>query len=333
MSRLNQPDPISGADGRRRSVLVVGAAGASGRSLAEQLRARGLRVHCADVRPMHIPSATCHLIAEGPGFLPALARLVRTEGIDLVVPASSDVLSTVSSGRAVLGPDIDLVIPAAGPAATAQDRLLTAWSLWAHGIGVPDFGIPSDLADRTIVCSLMKSPLILRARWVDDGRPPIVVDDPAGIDWASLSDDVLVQEFVPGAAYKVVVYRPAEGKGRLTAVLEETVLDDGEVIGACVIDTSTVPGVERLAQAAVRALGLTGPVEVSLRHRVGGDPVVLDVRACFGPHSHLVPGLLDALLRDHPCGERKFVGGRTPRPSTGGNGTRTGRAVLKGAGR
>lgn len=337
MSSIDQKDsPFGDNDrsgaARRRSVLVTGAAGASGTSLAEQLADRGLRVHCADSRPMDVPSATCHLIAGGPGFLPALARLVRTEHIDLVIPANSSELAAISSGRMAFGGRVEVVVPGPGPVATAQDRLLTAWGLWSHGIGVPGFGVPSDFAHSSASSAVLGGALILRSRWADDNQPTVLVDDPSEVDWASLGDETLVQEFVPGTAYKAVVYRPLDGKGRLTTVLEETILDDGEVDSAYAVERGAAPEVERVAQAAVRALGLTGPVEVSLRGRAGDTPVVLDVRACFGPHSHLVPELLDAVLRDHPWRDATFpASDRLNGAPAGRRGARTGRSLPMGA--
>lgn len=290
----------SGGSRSHRAALVVGAASSSGRSLARQLVAYGLRVHCVDSRPVVVPAATCHQIPGGPGVLPALARLVRDEHIDLVIPVSSVALSLVSVGRAAFGAHVDVVVPGPGPTAVAQDRLMTAWSLRAHGVEVPHFGVPSDFVEQQGMQSFLRRALMLRMRSTDREPRSELVDNATELDWASLADDILVQEFVPGTTYLAVLYRPLDGKGRLTTLLEETILDDGSIGAAVVGGESPLPAIQRVAQAAVRALGITGPAEVSLRDREGADPVVLDVRVGFGPHSDQVPELLDAVLRDHP---------------------------------
>lgn len=340
MSSIVSQGPIgeidrTGSARSRRSVLVTGAAGASGQSLAEQLIARGLRVHCTDSRPMDVPSAECHLTppSTDPGFVPALARLVRTKGIDLVIPANDAALFAISSARQTFGEGVEVVMPGPGPTAIAHDRLLTAHCLWSRGIAVPDFGVPSDFVGKAARPVFLGGSVILRPRWADGDHPTFLIDQPESVDWASMGDDLLVQKFVAGTAYKAITYRPASGPGRLTTVLEETILDDGEIAAACVVGTSAVPEVERVAQAAVRALGLTGPVEVSLRCSTDAAPVVLDVRACFGPHSYLVPELLDAVLRDHPSRSPGDSPPRRQHPSTTGSfgGARTGRAILMGA--
>ncbi|MBO1767463.1 hypothetical protein [Allobranchiibius sp. GilTou38] len=233
-----------------------------------------------------------------PGFLPALARIVQRYGIDLVIPASSDALPAISVGRLSLG--VDVVVPGPGPTGTAHDRLLTAWSLRSHGVGVPDFGVPSDFADAEDALDAMGGQLTLRSRWASGARAATVLNGSDDVDWSAMSDDWFVQRFVPGPAYSVVLYRPLDGKGRLSTVLEESVRDDTATTMTLVGDDHAV-GVEGVARAAVRALGLTGPLEVGVRRGADGLPMVLDVQACFGPHSGLNPEMLDAVLRDHPA--------------------------------
>ena len=300
----HEPHPSFGRDNPRlavdrRRILITGADGPAGRALVEQLAARGLQVHCADSQPMCLPSAVCHLMPEpaNPGFLPALARIVQRYGIDLVIPASSDALPAISIGRLSLG--VDVVVPGPGPTGTAHDRLLTAWSLWSHGVGVPDFGVPSDFADAQDALDAMGGQLTLRSRWASGTRVATVLDASDDLDWSAMSDDWFVQRFVPGPAYSVVLYRPLDGKGRLATVLEEPGQDDTAAMTG--VRESDAVGVERVARAAVRALGLTGPLEVGIRCGADGLPVVLDVKACFGPHSASIPEVLDAVLRDHPA--------------------------------
>lgn len=314
-----------------RCILVTGAGGAAGRALVEQLIGRGLEVHCADSQPMSSPTVAFHLMPEpaSPSFLPALARIVQRYGVDLVIPASSDSLPTISVGRLSLG--VDVVVPGPGPTGTAHDRLLTAWSLWSHGVAVPDFGVPSDFADAHAALDVMGGQLTLRSRWASGAGVATVFNASDDLDWSAMSDDWFVQRFVPGAAYSVVVYRPLDGQGRLTTVLEESVQEDGTSTVTRVYEGDAV-GVERVAQAAVRALGLTGPLEVGIRCGADGLPVVLDVKACFGPHNGLVPEVLDAVLRDHPAATQTGVNRDTPDGMAPGSpgGLRT-RAARRGA--
>jgi carbamoyl-phosphate synthase large subunit len=82
-------------------------------------------------------------------------------------------------------------------------------------------------------------------------------------------------------------------------VVEKTELAHGNVGNAVStrrLETGESVDVGNVAMAAVRALGLTGPVDVDVRRRADGTPVVLEVNARFGANSEAAPELLDAVL-------------------------------------
>ncbi|MBB2890136.1 hypothetical protein [Flexivirga oryzae] len=302
----------------QRVALLGGGGSPVGRELAEQLIARGIRVHSADARALRVRSVANHVVpdATDPGFLPAIARLVRRHLIDIVIPLNTVALQQVSAGRSLLGTDVDVVVPGAGPAAIMHDRLLVSAKLWSHGVTIPNFAVPSDLPDVDAALRLMAGEFVLRARFVTDRRTATLVRTSGDLDWSTLDDNSLVQQFVAGAAYAVIVHRPPNGGRRLTVVLEKTIRADGEVVTSRVAGDRRVEEVERVAQATVRALGLTGPAEVMLRSSSDGTPIVLDVTAGFGPHSPLVPELVDVVLESHAQ-----HGNLTERLTDGGGGT------------
>lgn len=319
-SGRSHPAQVRDVGAGRRVVLLGGVGSQIGRELADQLLARGIRVHSADVRPMRLPSVTNHQVPgpTDPGYLPAVARLVNRFAIDTAVPLNLTVLQKVSRGRSLFGADVEVVAPSAGAAAIMHDRLLVSAKLWSHGVTVPNFAAPSDFVDADAAVQLMAGEFVLRARFQTDSQAATLVRTSGDLEWSTLDDDSLVQQFVPGAAYAVVTHRPPNGGRRLTVVLEKTIRADGEV------NTSRVKGramgeVERMAQAAVRALGLTGPAEVMIRSSADGTPIVLDVTAGFGPHSRMVPELLDAVLSLSQAPD-KPVGNHIPPSADGGGG-------------
>jgi carbamoyl-phosphate synthase large subunit len=62
------------------------------------------------------------------------------------------------------------------------------------------------------------------------------------------------------------------------------------------VEVDEAMDVGTVAMAAVGSLGLTGPVDVDVRRRDDGTPVVLDVNARFGANSWRAPELLGAVL-------------------------------------
>lgn len=302
-TRQTYPHSLRGQSGGSglRIALVGGAGAPFGQELAEQLVARGLRVHSADIRSMRVQAVSSHVVPtmDDPGYLPALARLVQRYDIDVVIPVSVFAVQAISAGRAALGSDVGVVAPSAGAAVVVRDRLLVASKLRSHGLAVPNFGVPSDFEDSTTALRRMQGEFVLRPRFIEGGQSSSLVRSAGDLDWSTLDDETLVQQFVAGAAYAVVVHRPADSGRRLTTVLEKTIRADGQVVTSRVRGDQPVGHVERVAQAAVRALGLTGPAEVMVRDNGDGAPVVLDVSAGFGSHSRLVPELLDAVLDEH----------------------------------
>jgi D-alanine-D-alanine ligase-like ATP-grasp enzyme len=78
--------------------------------------------------------------------------------------------------------------------------------------------------------------------------------------------------------------------------LEKTLLKEGIVGNALEVRRVEAPDVAELAIAAGRALGFSGPIDVDVRRRADGTPVVLEINARFGANILHAPEILDATL-------------------------------------
>ena len=282
-------------------VLITAAGSPAGLALAAQLRSRGIPFLGADSHELpagagfdavRVPPAT------DPEMVPVLRRLVAREGITLVIPTASEELIHLSAARAGFGPDVRVIVGDPGPVAVASDRLFTAWRLRSAGVPVPRFGVPGDFADADAAMDAMDGAVVVRPRVPRNGGPAVVIDGSWHVDWAALPDGQIVQEYLPGAEYLPMVFGtpPHNGTAPFVIVAERT----GAVPGGAAEVRRAVAGqgidVGNLAMVAVRSLGLTGPVELEVRRRADGTPVVLDVSARFGASSGSAPELLDAVL-------------------------------------
>lgn len=285
-------------------VLITGAGGPAGRALAAQLRSREIPFLGADLRELPIGAGFTAVRvppATDPEMVPVLRRLVAREGVNLVIPTASIELLHLSAARAGFGRDVRVIVGEPGPMAVANDRLFAAWHLRSAGVPVPRFGVPGDFAGAEAAMESLDGPVVVKPRVPRDGDSVTFVDENGSIRWSSLPDGQIVQEYIPGLEYVPMVFgTPAhQGVAPFVIVAERASSEDGpggspgavrRVIAGEAID------VGNLAMAAVRSLGLTGPVEVVIRRRHDGRPVVLDVNACFGASSELAPELLDAVL-------------------------------------
>ena len=231
----------------------------------------------------------------------ALRRLVVQEGINLVIPTVSEELPQLAAYRAAFGAEVRVIIGDPGPVALADDKLFTAWQLHSAGVPVPRFGVPGDFADADAAMAALGGPMVVKPRVSRGGRGVMVIDGSTEVDWHRLPEGQIVQEFIPGAEYGPMVFgtpgaqrrrtvRRRRGEDRTGAGQRGQRRDHPPAEAGEAIDVGNV------AMAAVRSLGLTGPVDVDVRRRADGTPVVLEVNARFGANSAQAPELLDAVL-------------------------------------
>jgi hypothetical protein len=95
--------------------------------------------------------------------------------------------------------------------------------------------------------------------------------------------------------------------GAAAVVLEKLALRGGQVGNALAVRRVDDPDIGALAVAAGRALGLSGPIDVDIRRRGDGMPVVLEVNARFGANSACAPEVLDALLAEQQLDQTRAV--------------------------
>lgn len=284
-----------------RRFLVTGAEGPAGAALIGQLRARGHQVHGADMAPTYRSPYPVHRIpaADHPGFVPAVRELVRDEHIDVLVPTVSEELPQLAGAADDLR-GVQVVIGSVGAVRAADDKLSTALVLRSAQVPVPEFALPSQFTGVAEALSAWAGPLVVKPRVSRGGRGVEVITADTEVEWSAVDDRQLVQEFAPGTEYAPVVYQPAEADpdGGTCVVLEKVTLAQGQVGNAVQVRRVEAPDVAAVAQAAVAALGLTGPVDIDVRRDRTGRPVVLEVNARFGANSAAAPELVDAMLTD-----------------------------------
>jgi carbamoyl-phosphate synthase large subunit len=287
-------------------VLVTGAGGPAGGSLLRQLAERGVHAVGADVRPQPDTKATVVELppAHDPCLVGALRQAVVEHAIDLLVPTVGAELPVVAAHRSRIGARV--VVADSRSVSLAHDRALTARHLRWHGVGVPRFALPRQVAGFARAHDLLGPTLVLKPRIGDEGGGALVVRrGMRSPRWSTLKGAWVLQEFVPGARYFAAVYRAGDDRDEVV-VLEESGTPGRR--GVERVPADRAGDVAEVAVAAVRALGLQGPAEVQLRRTADGRPLVLDVRAHFGPHSAMAPEILDAVLADFRL-RRRAVGG------------------------
>jgi carbamoylphosphate synthase large subunit len=280
------------------SFLVTGVGGPAGKSVAGLLLERNQRVVGADMRVITLPQVAFHPVppANAPDFLSSIHAIAESARVDLIIPTVSEELPVFASGWAWQA-EFPLLISSAQAIKIANDKYLTAVALSASGVSVPRFALPSQLHSAQEVAQKIGWPCISKPRVGRGGRE--VTWHPQQ-DWpviSALSDAYILQEFATGTDFAPNVYIGPDGKA-IVVVLEKTELKEGLVGNAKSVRRVDAPDVAELAVAAAKAAGLVGPLDIDIRRRTDGVPVVLEINARFGANIRHAPEVLDALLRD-----------------------------------
>lgn len=271
-------------------VLVTGACGPAGRSLIDQLSARGVPAVGCDMMPE--PRADGIevlgvLPARDPGYLQDLDQLVLAQNATLLIPTVQEELPIVAED-----PPFQALISSEETIQICDDKWLTGQHLAAAGVPVPatvraESALPADIAPLGI-------PVLSKPRVSRGGRGVVLHDQTSTIP---KEQGMLLSEFAPGTEYCVQMLR---GLGRdLCVVLEKTALREGRVGNADAVRRVEVPDVAEVATAACEALGILGPADLDIRRRDDGTPLVIEVNARFGAQSAHAPEIIDAILAWH----------------------------------
>jgi len=279
-------------------ILVTGVGGPAGKNVTQLLLERGHTVVGTDMREVLLPGIQFYRVpaAHAPSFLAALHHLAVAERVHLVIPTVTEELPFIAEGWSKQG-RIPAMIAPYQAVFKANDKYLTYAHLSGYGIPVPRYCLPSQVNSPEDIARLLGWPCLSKPRVGRGGRGITLWFEG---DWprlARLDDRFVLQEFVPGTDYAPNVFMGYGGNApAAVVVLEKTKLKDGIVGNAEEVRRVTAPDVADLAVSAAQAMGLFGPLDIDIRRRAEGQPVVLEINARFGANIASAPEVLDAAL-------------------------------------
>jgi carbamoylphosphate synthase large subunit len=285
-----------------RRILVTGVGRAAGRSLAEQLVARGIEVVGVDTAQVAVEGVSCVRIPPvgDHRYIGGLIKVARDAGVGLVIPTLSDELVQLGLAQLSGGPPFVLGPPQA--LVVAGDKWLTYRRLAAAGLNVPRSALPSQLRALPHPTTALGLPFLSKPRCGHGARGVVVHRSADATLLRRLTDDRIVQQFAPGPEYTVNLYLAADPIDDVAVPLAKTALagdDFGNALQVRRMKGTYGNGVAGVARRAARTIGLTGPADVDVRLMTDGTPVILEINARFGTHSAHAPEVLDAVLAEY----------------------------------
>ena len=274
-------------------VLVTGVGGLAGRHVSQLLWQHGYEVIGVDRQPVCLPGLAAFYQAPAacdPAYMDWLADTAVTA--DLLIPTMPEELLMVAAAQDAL--PCPALIASVTAVSIVHDQFATAQTLAAANLPVPRFARPSALATAADVSRRVGWPCLSKPRFSRNHRcwqGVTVYETPTDFPaLAGLDDRYMVQEFVPGTAYAVNLF--LDRTATVVAVMEKTALSERLNGRAAGVRQVTAPDVAVTAVAAARTLGLTGPLNMDIRRRADGCPVVLAINARFGATIAYAPEVL-----------------------------------------
>ena len=280
-----------------KKILVTGVGGPAGRSVSTLLLARHYPLIGTDMRNLddldfpffQVPPASHEQ------FLEAVRKIAEESQVDLIIPTVSEELPVFAKNWKEQS-HISVLVSSANAIEIADDKYLTAVALSHAGVAVPRYLLPSQVHSIKDIADHIGWPCISKPRVGRGGREVTVRYE---IDYEQvvvLGDGYILQEFAGGTDYAPNVYFGPDGQ-HLEIVLEKTELKQGLVGNAKTVRRIDDPDVGGTALAAARAVGLSGPLDIDIRRKIDGIPVVLEINARFGANIRHAPEILDAVIR------------------------------------
>jgi carbamoyl-phosphate synthase large subunit len=296
------------------TVLVTGVGAIIGYGAVRSLRkARSdVRIVGMDIYPDAVGQAWCDVFAVAvpaadPGYVPFLTELIRTERIDLVIPAIEQDAFRMSEERLALErTGARFALNAAELVVTAHDK----WSMYNRlcGAGLP--AIPTAV-DGTFdeLSARFGVPFIVKPRrgYASKGLVRVENEDDCRYWRARLGDEFMAQPIVGDDSSEYTVGAFGLGDGTVTGrmILRRTLARDGSTAKAWV---SAVPELDGAVDALAALFRPVGPTNFQFR-RHQGTHLLLEINPRVSSSTSLRAafGVNDAAM----CVEY-FLEGRTP---------------------
>ena len=247
--------------------------------IVRAFRAAGGLVIAADADPLapalyHADSQAIVPLIAHPGYVDALAALVREHDVRLVVPLADLDHALLARSRDALRPAV-VLLPDADVCERMSDKLAAHRFFVENGIASPRSWVAEDVPPDA------RYPLLVKARAGFGSRHIYRADDPEQLAFflRYTTEESFVQERCLGEEFSIDVLCDMDGRC-LNAIPRTMILSKGgeSIRGASLEDRELVEHGARVAEA----VGIKGPANIQCFREPDGTLPVTDVNTRFG---------------------------------------------------
>jgi carbamoyl-phosphate synthase large subunit len=274
--------------------MVTGVGGPAGWAVSQYFQQNGIEVLRADMRPLN-GSDNFRLLppAYDENFVGVLDHLLDEADIRLLVPTVTEELPKVAEHREpIRRKNCTLFVSPPDAVRIANDKWATVRALIAHGVPVPSSYCGESKEE---LLESVSFPILSKPRFGRGGRGIVIHRSSSDLP-ESLSTDRIYQEFLPGKEYDVNLFADPGGTNPTSVVLRKTALKDGLVGNALTVERDNDREVSELAEAAIAALSLEGPIDIDIRRGVDGRAFILEINARVGANVRAAEEILIAMI-------------------------------------
>jgi carbamoyl-phosphate synthase large subunit len=258
-------------------VLVTGAGGPAAIAFIQSFFRSEVTFFAAD---MDTNAAGLYLVpkshraivpeANSPLFVQALIDLCKLHSIDVVVPTVDTELIKVSRAREefeAVGARVAIGSPLSLTWCLNKALLMAACSSTG---AVPKWAVLDDAFDP----DEFDFPLVVKPVSGSGGRGVRIVETPEALEAIPRSNQLLVQEYLPGEELSVDVFAREDGHVIAAVPRVRMKVDSGVAVTAKTVHDAEV---EKMAIAIAKVVGITGIANIQLRRNREGAPRLLEI--------------------------------------------------------
>lgn len=280
-------------------IMITGIGGPAGRSAVTYFKERGYPLIGLDMR--YVEGDVDYFFqvppADDPSFPDTLFKIIEQKRPGLLLPTVTEELPLIARLRKFIEKyGCRLFMSSPITVDITNDKLKTAMILAGHGLPAPvSIGHKEPVS---ILMGAIGFPILSKPRYGRGGRSVHIYWKEEELLSIEDSGNLVFQEFIPGEEFDVNLFFNRRGETRSCVVLKKLLLKEGVTGNALAVERVERDDVADIAIKAATLLHMEGPVDMDVRLREDGSPVILEINARIGGNILNAREILDSLLQE-----------------------------------
>ncbi|MCP2605285.1 ATP-grasp domain-containing protein [Candidatus Aminicenantes bacterium AH-873-B07] len=283
----------------QRNVLVTGVGGPAGKACVHFLKEKGFYVLGIDMKEIKTEADIFRKVppALESSYIPCLLSLIKEFNISLLIPTVTEELVFVAQVKDQIE-KFGCCVFISSPKITkiANDKFLTAKFLEKRGLPVPKTVLQKDLKSLNSLTEIFEFPILSKPRFGRGGRGVKLYYSEKDL-YDEKRKGLVFQEFIPGEEYNPNLFVFPKSNVIVNIILKKTALKNGIVGNALSVKRENNLEILKISKKIGEILKLEGPIDIDIRLKTDGTPIILEVNARVGANVLEASEVLETLIK------------------------------------